>query len=1581
MRLRDTGTIEIDDQKFQLNQEFINDTIILAEDLNLDEIIAAKFLQQGALLSDQYDRSVLESAYYVFHKRRTYILECLKLIISYAFDSAMEGQAQSLLSEFLKNICKSADPKRPGFEFSGNCISEDVNIQERLKELNEKENRFRYHNNAQALEIVHVRRDFYLQEHMCLVQILSYLIKKGQVGWREMKNIFDVLKTKEKVSTYECYMIMPCIVFLFAVCGNSTDQKFTHTDIHLLQREVVQFSSTFTLKSLGASFTLCWLSALSGICKVDDSLQASLNYSQDIHKNAQIAIDNGAFTFMIDMMLEYSAFSQEYDKSKEEYLQPFDSRISTLDGHLKAPEGFLFMLYDIFQIFVCSFISNMADILKEMKVNEEDAMMAQSMSESVMDSTENNMSVTFALEKFFVLISILYDSRVEACESFWLDQDSDQFGFLLWASMCSTPGMVASYCDMLASLCSGVKCGLQAYTFLLDDEDGGSSKGRKKYGISWDYIFESLKYYSEQLKSPVATRTATLNAPTALAREADIPEIDFESAKVLNSYLRLLKKVLHTSGKAKHDIYHNESYQILKTLFNLLHCKVPSPLVASLLKTIAAFSTINTSGAQYFIWGMLDDWVFGNMINGNPTFAPSAVSRRSITIQSTILENIAQSFEETAAFLEVLSSLVRLENVSEFKLNFPENLGATYRQPGIHSYIEFCCNTVFTNLNATLLPSPKLRYVLQIECLQTFLNSFESFRPELIANNKITGLNFEKAVQCSSIESYIQLHPACQILLSMTEPSVISILFEILKTEVTLGELDNGDSTLVCSLIGKALKVLDWLLTLQELFFDIMLPILKESSAFNKEKGSAPSTWFEDALVYHMSVVCQIAFFVGIPNTSIAFSAVTLLSKIRDITQFQHSNNEQGTGKLRQTRLSDLLSTSEESRQIQFGFIQQLEADSTSTDEQAQVNQAIYSFINETLISLPTVANVAHFLLGFTINPEGSLSLGSERGEIMSGVSLLHTILGITAAANVSDDTLISDDMATTVQACFQILANLSLSSMTSNLLMDIFSESSFLEDQIRREDFNVQQSLLTRGNPEEDESVTTQSSFDRCKNLMQIVALQLRWLSKRGSVTAVAGYVQILTGLETVSGTSSKKFDTMHILSYLRCLDVNLANKEPSFKGYNSFSSLPFNDFIIEVAKDLYQYDMERIFSLLCLKKSELLSDGKEADQDFVVSVHEQQARIMKLLTSRNNFHLIMQSRLAMIKAWAQLVNVILDTLTGDSKLLSTLIFEVISGILPCFSDFASKEVSVVEELMSLCVLLIAKLKDSWATGIKFKNGDRDFTTNRIRMLYITTLQACQSPQSTSRLRSYIYVIAHTFLSFAGETERNMASSTIRRDRLMEVVFNDAVHSDGQCKIMATLLLDSMVSSAPAESQLHLLNAMQRQNFIFVLLESLKDMDADLVAAAETTESITFEVTSFQVKCGLLLRLAQTRTGASYILSAGLFRVLHNCKLLLIDPELGPVYDLPPDSGGIFYQLLHSVLRLVGSCLLSLGDQNMPLLEATNAFVESIKSTLVVVLKNHSLRRFTDKGAEQELADIADLIVLIFSICHRVDN
>lgn len=537
----------------------------MSKAVNLNELYAAYLVILALPQAQKFDRSQAETAIYLHYSRRQYLLGSLLHIVRLVASSSTEDYVRKSLLEYVARLCQVQGPETKSFPTR---LVEAMKFgRDDVVRLDEKQrNRSILRDNSEVYsdEDLRLRRKLVAQEVDTMALILHGLVRLKFVQEKDIEGLLKELKAAEKLDVLSTNLVAPLVAWLCQLCSMDENvtadtptpelPAFSGRALKRVQSFIIVKSpDSWKLPLLGAYLQLYWLSALNGICKLEDNAALEFTYETDILEPAQAAVKAGGFDFAIKCILKPARNGVFTPAIRPEIAQFLSTRkfpalpIEQFETIFISDDSKTISVYQL-EHFVQLFISHLADVLKQIRLVEEDKALAEG---SMFDYSEqslqhsNNEERDFSLEVFFLLLSQLYSNRPDSAGAFLSDPDSALFGFLNWASGVKPVSMLWTFIDLMASFAEGPNC--SAAVDRLFSQDTSDQPRSKRFHQSWELIFGALQYYAENL-SPPPVSSSTIGRTSVVF---DRLEIDEETTVVLKSYLRLIRNVAASSHDAK----------------------------------------------------------------------------------------------------------------------------------------------------------------------------------------------------------------------------------------------------------------------------------------------------------------------------------------------------------------------------------------------------------------------------------------------------------------------------------------------------------------------------------------------------------------------------------------------------------------------------------------------------------------------------------------------------------------------------------------------------------------------------------------------------------------------------------------------------------------------------------------------------------------------------------------------------------------------------------------------------------------------------------------------------------------------
>lgn len=197
------------DEEYSLNQDFVDSTLKVADELELDEIDTAKLLLEAQAARDLLDRSLFERGIIRFHQQRKYLLDCMRLCIQLANDDELEDGIQDFFGAFVTEIIYGAaipgcQPPREEEKIIPRCMAAMQDIKVWLQRITEKVTTTNLMYQTQPAvppefrEAVEFSRVSLVQQHELLAVILSSAIEKNQASVGHFRTFFQGLRRVDR---------------------------------------------------------------------------------------------------------------------------------------------------------------------------------------------------------------------------------------------------------------------------------------------------------------------------------------------------------------------------------------------------------------------------------------------------------------------------------------------------------------------------------------------------------------------------------------------------------------------------------------------------------------------------------------------------------------------------------------------------------------------------------------------------------------------------------------------------------------------------------------------------------------------------------------------------------------------------------------------------------------------------------------------------------------------------------------------------------------------------------------------------------------------------------------------------------------------------------------------------------------------------------------------------------------------------------------------------------------------------------------------------------------------------------------
>ncbi|KAK3340657.1 nucleoporin Nup186/Nup192/Nup205 [Neurospora tetraspora] len=1556
-----SGKIKVQDEEYAVTQDFINDALKLADELDLDEIEAARVLLDADAEGDQasFDRPLWVCGLLRFQNERSYLLDCMRLCIQIANDedidpSVQEGFGQVVDERIFGIPAQGSKPQAGAQKFVPKCVAGFQTIRSTMQNIGEKvaaQNVLFQPNVSKRMdqqEPSEIMRLKLIEQHETLSLILCAAVEKKQAESKDFKEFIQFLRKVDKYDHLLVHLI-PVLGAYIATFGSNVGGG----DVEPV-RQLNEFicgrtaEDVWAIPSLGAAVRAWWIAEYSGWYHDDYAGYEARGINLDKEdeertKQFMDALKDGAFDFLLAVAADCHAHNQDWQDPTRWGMRQWLQRkaLPLASEALPFAPHFHTSLMTHLEVLIDAAISNIPDVLRKLRTEEDEQRQLSQTHEQDLD-----------LERFLMIIAYAYDGRPDAAMTFWEDADSNLSGFLNWASRRASTPLVSAFCEMLQALSCNEECATAAHNFLLDETTHSGGKLKRSASLTWNQIFKELKFFMEKLQ------TKPLPAQSQLVRHhakpsSDQAETEPESAMMLECYLRLIAKLGYESPVARNLLLLDTSVELPETLIRLASAQIPGRLRACVFNAFRALMHGKTHQESEIMWDFIDLWLVGG-------WGPKADTQRTVAmlqpspqaVMDAILDDISDGFEQPVAFIQLLNSLIQ-PSVDDGelcdRLPFKEALGTSNRLSGVDVYVDYVFGLVLTKKARDITDPMQLR-ILQLSCLEFALASLASFNEDLIVLGNESNVNVDLAMSTSSLEAYVRLHPFARVMEWMFNEKVVNILVDIINRDADVLGQSSHDSPVVMGVL-RAVQVMIKVIELQDTYLDLVRPLIKKQfGQRSRSVASGAYSAFEDGIMNHLSLVEDLGRFTNLGNPDLTWASLKLLEKISTSSNIisawepdgRHAHRNKAIVQLERGGAGVSIAAS-----LANTIAETLDPVQEAESPGYQTKIFILDFLYKCLKANPDKPTIAHLLLGFRCEINGLAIEPNGAFDIQR--SLFHSLLNAFIGLSVYQEELgMRGYLITLKRKILRIFQILWSSPLSSKLVMEELRATNFLFHTLLQEP-QVQPHLRWDGaEAVSPEFLVTDASHSYIEFLatramaFEYIAKELCSVSQKRIPTVKRQIFDALNGQIRVD--DDEPINIANIFDFFDFLNIDFVNiPAPEFDIYRDIDLTPC---VEEDAMTGSQFNVHKVHQLALLKRAERLNrDNPEKKdtqalitQDELAAWDREQSLLLEYVIYRNRQKQFSAHRLKVLRAWTNILLVMFEANDFKGTAKMAFLLQALQATLPSLEAFSTLSPAEAFELARVAKVLLFKL-DLSDKGDDVTDKDiGNLISDKLFQLFQVCLTSIASWVGSADLRALYYSICYRYLTSVVDkttdhtgtttsntlaTARSRAIKTIQAygDRLLNVICDDAYGSDSTCQTAAMILLGALVHldhTTTASGLQHtnnldgsfVVNALNRLNFIGVLVDSLKTILQDWSAATTSSSSQpsqpspsvpshqqqlaltqqTASATDSQYllsKLSLLLALCRSKLGSKFVLQSNLFRALEVSGAFSTDPEL----------------------------------------------------------------------------------------------
>ncbi|KAF7516738.1 hypothetical protein G7054_g14032 [Neopestalotiopsis clavispora] len=1533
-----SGKIQLNGEEYQITKEFQELALQVADEIDLDELEASRLILETEDDERLLGRPRRECALIRFHQQRKYLLDCVRLLLELSKIDEVPEEVEDWLGAYVAELILGSVPSAKAGKLIPRCMAAMRDIrawQQRIADQVAKANILGQATLAEFRETIEFSNVSLVQQHELVAVILSYAVEKRVGTPQDFVDFFALLKTIDRYDSFTVHLF-PALGSFITVFG-ATEGNGDLTQARKLNEIVCKQSDddSRSVPYFRAAVKAWWLAEYSG-WYVDDAAGSQLQGIDIDAEDAQRAriftdaLKDGAFDLLMAVVADVQA-SDWQDPARIAIRQWLQRKTPPLPADAYSfSDFFQKALASQVEMFVDAFISNLPDILRKLRVEEDEQRQMNHAQEQDVD-----------LERFLMIIAFSYEGRPEAADAFWGDPDSHLAGFLQWASRRASTPLVSAFCEMLQSLSEDAESATSAHEFLLDDGFHASGKMRKNLSLTWPQIFKELEFFTKKIREKQNAPPQPQGFKAGRFNHEPI-EAELESAMMLECYLRLIAKVASNSEAARLFLLDHQKPNLLDLVFTLVSSHVPGRLRACAFNAVSALLARKTLDQSMAIWNELDACLSGAFIPPSTSKATS-IPQSPALIMESLFEEMSPRFEEAGSFIQLLSALSSLPEGYEAlrdTLPFAESLGAATRvRPGIEPYIDFALGHVFGIRSQDSSDVPQQR-ILRYQCLEFALTCLTIFNEDLIIFANETAIPVDSAIAPKDLATYVTLHPFARVMDWMYDANFMKTLLSTVHQEASDVGSAAPDSPLILSIL-RAVELITKALELQPTYLDLVRPLVKAQARAGGRSMFTPVSNFafgsiEDGLMTSLNIISDLGSYCGIGHTDLTLASLKLLQKISTssiiISAWQHGSDRPS----RRNKAIVALEDNGFAESIAGSFISEMGAplDMFRQAESASYQTKVYilDFLYSCIRANPDRPTVAHLLLGFHCD---ATTIGIAPGSpFTQGTSLFHSILGIPVELPITDEQgcvrtwLI--DLKYKAMRIFQALWS---SRLSSQIVLDQLRENDFLFH-LLLQGLVVQPSSLWDGLEPAGPDFLIAPSSHGYVDYLSIRAMALEYIThevcsvSQSQLPALKRRVfDALSGQISVDGGEAIPVASIFEFHDFLPQETQFVTEPPELKTYRDL------DIRVCLEADIdgdAMYNLNRVKEIIHLKRNATQMSGQMISQQDLAPIEVEEEQIQLYAAYLNRFKQVNGRNHKVLNAWTKLLMIMTETNDFKGTNRVSFILQVLQAILPSLEMYGLENPTAAFELVRLAKVLIFNLDFSLMSGgDKQSRAIGSLVSDKLFQLFQISLNAVAKWSGTAELRTLYYSICYRYITALVDhgsgllSGRQKTAKTIQvfGERLMNVLCDDASGGDAACQTAALILLGTLVNLGRNESDNYVVDMLNRLNFIGVLVDSLRHLMDDWmqVNGSGNSDQLNYQ----NAKLALLLQLCQTREGAKNVLHANLFRSIEASGLFAADPELQ--VD-PSDYKALekHYALLVKVSRIIGAAIVSRSSHNV---------------------------------------------------------
>ncbi|KAG0170312.1 hypothetical protein DFQ30_002656 [Apophysomyces sp. BC1015] len=404
------------------------------------------------------------------------------------------------------------------------------------------------------------------------------------------------------------------------------------------------------------------------------------------------------------------------------------------------------------------------------------------------------------------------------------------------------------------------------------------------------------------------------------------------------------------------------------------------------------------------------------------------------------------------------------------------------------------------------------------------------------------------------------------------------------------------------------------------------------------------------------------------------------------------------------------------------------------------------------------------------------------------------------------------------------------------------------------------------------------------------------------------------------------------------------------SFKGFDS------KTYEVRNERGCAVFDIRAIYAFLRREQRTREETTRDMTEQNRLSMENEMGRILQKLMAENHEREIIYAKTHCLQAWKQVVQVTLSSCFDlfPIETRETMIYDLISTLLPRMQDTKEIDVNVLEGFCEILLTLLTRLKeDSYRR--KFLQTDTTAEISRLpneklRSIFIGIFDCIQATGTSDAMRGNLYTALVGFMQYIDQhgdhdIAKHIAQKLHQRlaadSKLLGVICNDATDGLDTWRSTAYIALDGLLVLSNKVNSRAMRSFLQSNNFLRYSVDMIRRDDSVLLNILKQRDASLTPLYIYEAQMVLFIRLAMTITGADMLIESRILDAFNHCQFMHLHTQSNMIHQ-DNDLTGRCDRLVKSALELVVTLCSSVGRTNGTAMKKESGGFDQLHSAMM---------------------------------------